>query len=183
MQTGNATDLITTVSPKTNTCLIHFKVLMNVYEMCEGSPRHLEVRTRILMLFMDTSCLKCVVWVTHCGLSVWSQYWRRGSWKRQSCWNVLGGGSKAPQEGISESPDFRTVDLKFFWPLAHSGKAKDPSSPHPIHITSSHVLICAAGVLQCWQTWNRSQTSKKNTAAEFLVNPGNILILVMTSKL
>lgn len=41
--------------------------------MHEGGLRHLEVRTGILMLFMGTSCLKSVVWITHCGLNVWSQ--------------------------------------------------------------------------------------------------------------
>lgn len=42
--------------------------------MYEGGLRHLEIRTGILMFFVDASCLMCVVWITHYGLNVQSQY-------------------------------------------------------------------------------------------------------------
>lgn len=65
--------------------------------MYEGGLRYLEVRTGILMLFMDTCCLKRVVWVTH-GLNVWSQY-DVGAAGNVRATEMCCGSTKAPQRG------------------------------------------------------------------------------------
>lgn len=84
-----------------------------------------------------------------------------------------GWGTEDPREEISEFQEpVRTAVLT---------QAR-PKTLHPIYTTSCHFLSCSVGVLQCWQARSRSQTCK-NTAAEFVVNPSNVLILVMTSKL